>query len=97
MELSFSIPREIDEITLAETFNVYLIGPRAYRNEKRDSNEERPHGPFKAGEKWQLDGSNDYWMRFDATTKIIRISCRYDGQAAVLSAMQGLFQARCLR
>ena len=51
------------------------------------------YGPFFHDGYWQLDGSNDYFLREEGTDKVT-FWWRYSGQAVVGNAVLALFDAR---
>lgn len=43
---------------------------------------------------WQLDSSNDFWLRADKSESKMLLSCRYPAGAVILDPMVKLFRAR---
>ncbi|MBI2030616.1 hypothetical protein HYT05_03270 [Candidatus Kaiserbacteria bacterium] len=98
-EITFAMPRAMSREEIAETFNAYLIGRLAYNNEKKDGNP-RPNGPYMAykdcDDSWQLDPSNDFWLKF-FPNDTGRLSCRVEGdQEKVLDAIFEIFKYRIM-
>lgn len=89
-QITFVVPRGLTPEYIAQTFTAYLIGNLAFHNE------ECQHGPYGApGDSgaWQLDATNDFWLRFEDVQATL--SCRYPGkQAAIIEAAFALFDAR---
>lgn len=67
---------------IADTLAAYLLGAEVYRTVP-DPSDLRPHGPYKkTGEefRWQLDHSNDYFLRYDPATHQAVFTARYDSE-----------------
>lgn len=85
-------PKGFEAVHIAEAFTAYLLGCGAADNPKHI------RGPFPLdADRFQLDGSNDYWMRYDDETRTFILSCRHAGQIPVVEAMIALFELRYLR
>ena len=92
MRVNVTLPNGMTPHMAADTFSAYLRGDRANRDN---------HGPFwnEAGQKWQLDTSNDFWLHMEReplslTGSDLYLTCRYPSQTAVLEAMKVLFVLR---
>jgi hypothetical protein len=93
MEVTFSIPDHMGAQFVVETMTVYLLGGRAFENPIDVLQSlERRHGPYQQGDKWQLDGSNDFWLRIEDDRG--RLTCRYPSQFATIETMAALFNSR---
>ena len=103
MEVTFAIPDGFEPQIVAEIMAAYLLGDRAFENTlgaltrgALQSHGQRPgerrHGPYLRDEKWQLDDSNDFWLRIDSGQA--RLTCRYPSQFATMEAMKMLFNCR---
>src|SRR3990167_1970270 len=93
------IPDGMTQAEVADTFNAYLRGHEALRD-RVGRPTERPFGPYPdSGEvgRWQLDTSNDFWLRFNEDGTKGTISCRYDFQPKIVQAMVELFESRYVR
>ncbi len=83
-EVSITIPDYLRPEDVAKIFTAYRLGASAL------SLGETSRGPFLLEEnRWQLDPSNDFWFRVDASGEAI-LSSRYDNES-LLSAMATLF------
>lgn len=84
-QVSFPIPQGMDQKRVAETFAAYLLGARAHHSQG--------YGPFnESAGYWQLDASNDYFLREEAGQCVL--SCRYHYQVPIIHAMATLFSLR---
>lgn len=103
MDQTFAIPDGLEPQWVAETMTAYLLGARAFENAlgaltvgALQSHGQRPgerrYGPYRQDDKWQLDDTNDFWLRIEDGHG--RLTCRYPGQIAVLWAMASLFNCR---
>lgn len=91
--IRFSLPKGLEPIRVAQTFNAYLLGSLVFTNVKI-SDGTYPFGPYPKvhGENsWQLDTTNDYWL------EIVGNEChlydRYNNQV-LLDALVQLFRLR---
>ena len=102
MDEIFTIPDHMEPQIVADTMAAYLLGDRAFENTVPTAlgmaaahPGERRHGPYQQDGKWQLDDSNDFWLRIDGDHG--RLTCRYPSQIATIQAMKLLFNSRYLR
>lgn len=87
------MPKGHDGKNIAEIFSAWLLGSMAFDNVSRRYGPFHEYGPFPQDDKWQLDGSNDYWLRVTEDGNFV-LSCRYEPQGEVIAAMMNLFTAR---
>lgn len=92
MDVTFAIPDGFDSKFVVETMSAYLLGDRAFENSIAATQSERRHGPYQRDGKWQLDDSNDFWLRIENGQG--RLTCRYPSQFSTLEAMATLFNCR---
>ena len=103
MDITFAIPEGLEPQIVAEIMTAYLLGDRAFNNTlgaltigalMSDGQRpgERRRGPYRRDDKWQLDDTNDYWLRIEDAHG--RLTCRYPGQFATIEAMAVLFTRR---
>ncbi len=62
-----------------------------------DNGRKRFYEPFQpvGSDKWQIDDSNEFWLRINIKTGEVRLDCRYpESQLAIILAMVNLFKAR---
>ena len=103
MEFTFAIPEGMQPQIVAEIMTAYLLGDRAFENTlgaltagALQSHGQRPgerrRGPYLRDGKWQLDDTNDFWLRIEGHQG--RLTCRYPSQHATIEAMATLFNCR---
>ncbi len=84
--IEFQFPANMKNVEVAQTFTAYLLGNQSFRNEGFC------HGPFEERQGfWQLDGTNDFWLRIEENATI---SCRYEREVPVIETMVALFKLR---
>lgn len=94
-ETSLRVPQGMKPEEVAQTFSAYLLGLLVYRAGFLD--DPCHYGPFpKYGQtnSWQLDTSNDYWLRVEGD--VFRVGCRYERQKKMVDLMVELFRERYL-
>ncbi len=96
--IDFVVPEGMNGEDVARCFNAYLLGPIVFDNRRQGRGPDRyvwSMGPYKnvfgAGNSWQLDPTNDFWLHFteDGTTFV---TCRYPADAEKLLVMVKLFK-----
>jgi hypothetical protein len=99
-KLIFDVPRGFSRQDIAEMLNAYLLGSKAFENQRRDRDGDRAHGPYPQNkgrdDHWQLDGSNDYWLHFEESGKAW-LNHRYLSQRPRAEAVMNLFVLTHLR
>lgn len=83
--LEFKLPQRMGAEGAAKIFAAYLQGPVAVENCGIRLYETSTN-------RWQIDGSNDFWLSVHGTTA--RLSCRNPEDRPVLDAMLTLFRRR---
>ena len=81
--LTFTVPAGYSRELVAEILAAYLLGNRAFENTRSASDGRRRHGPFRKetsvdDDHWQLDGGNDFFLRFEG--EMATLSHRYDNR-----------------
>lgn len=93
---TFKIPRDMSPEEVADIFAAYRLGARAFlrRGAHKLPDEPRPYGPYRDPNddmRWQLDGSNDFWLIFDRDGRA-RLGCRIEYYLKECKSMVRLFE-----
>jgi hypothetical protein len=98
MEAAFTVPNRMSREAVARALTAYLIGALVYTNVK-NTHGDFTHGPYRRREDqddfWQLDHTNDFWLRFGANEATML--CRDEHQAEIVQAAVALFKIRYCR
>ena len=94
MSVPFTVPTGYSRENVAEIFAAYLLGHRAFENNRPTPNQPRRMGPFRKetsvdDNRFQLDDGNDFFLLFEGETAIL--SHRYDNQEKC-AALVSLFK-----
>lgn len=85
-------PASMGPQMVADTFTMLIY--EHYMKGSSKTNRDRERGPYSKGDNhWQLDTSNDYWLRVNESEKKYTLSCRYDrSQTKTLEAISAAFE-----
>lgn len=91
--ISGKYPQGMKPQFIADTFTALLLEHRLKGSSKE--NKDRKYGPYsKDDNRWQLDHTNDYWVRVNESEGRYTLSCRYDSGNQVIDALKTLFEAQ---
>lgn len=81
---------------VASAFTVLLLERRAKGFSKNNS--DRKFGPISKGDgRWQLDDTNKYWIRVNASEQQYTLSCLHDRDNAIIDELKRQFEAQYLK
>lgn len=91
LEFIVPLPRGLTVENAAQEFAAHFAGAKVFRVKPETF---KPIF-LESGQKWQLDASNNYWLR-GTGDRMLRLTCRYDYQFKLIEAMGNLFSVQYL-